>query len=68
MILKKNVGYLDSVIRTIIGAIAIVVGLYLDSYWGFLGLILVFSGALSFCPGYRIANFSTMDPNLEREN
>ncbi len=68
MILKKNVGYLDSVIRTVIGAIAIVAGLYLDSYWGFLGLILVFSGALSFCPGYKIMNISTMNPDLEREN
>ncbi len=68
MILKKNVGYLDSVIRTIIGAVAIIVGFYLDSYWGLLGLYFVFSGAISFCPVYRIMNKSTMNPDLEREN
>lgn len=68
MILKKNVGYLDSVIRTVVGAIAIIVGFYLDSYWGLLGLLLVFSGAISFSPIYRIMKFSTMNPDLEREN
>lgn len=68
MILKKNVGYLDSVIRTIIGAIVIIVGFYLDSFWGLLGLLLVFSGALSFSLVYRIMKISTMNPDLEREN
>lgn len=68
MILKKNIGYLDSVIRTVIGAIAIIVGFYLESYWGLLGLLLVFSGALSYSPVYRIMKISTMNPDLEREN
>lgn len=68
MILKKNIGYIDSIIRVIIGAIAVGLGLYFDNYWGFLGLLLVISGTLSFSPLYRVLNISTMDPNLEREN
>ncbi|MEX0944374.1 MAG: DUF2892 domain-containing protein [Balneolaceae bacterium] len=68
MIMKKNVGYMDSIIRTIVGALAVGIGLYYDSYWGLLGLILVVSGALSFSPLYRVLNISTMNPDLEREN
>jgi len=68
MILKKNVGYLDSIIRVFIGAVIVASGLYLNNFWGLLGLILVFSGALSFCPIYRILNTTTISPDLEREN
>ena len=71
MILKKNVGYIDSIIRVVLGAIAISFGFYYGGYWlllGIVGLILVSSGTLSFCPVYRMMKISTMDPNLEREN
>ncbi len=68
MILKKNVGYMDSIIRVVLGTLIIALGLYFDNYWGFIGLIPVISGAISFCPVYRVLRMSTMDPNLEREN
>lgn len=68
MILKKNVGNMDSIIRVVLGTLIIALGLYFDSYWGFIGLIPVISGAISFCPIYRVLRMSTMDPNLEREN
>jgi len=68
MILKKNVGYIDSIIRVIVGALIVGLGLYFDSYWGFIGLIPVFSGAVSFCPIYRLLNMETTKPNIERAN
>lgn len=68
MILKKNVGNLDSIIRVTIGAIIMAIGLYVDSYWGFLGLIPVISGGVSFCPIYKKLGITTTNPNLEREN
>jgi hypothetical protein len=68
MILKKNVGYVDSIVRVIIGAMIVGIGLYFDSWWGFLGLIPVFSGAVSFCPIYRMLNMDTSRPNTERAN
>lgn len=71
MILKKNVGYIDSIIRVVLGAIAVGLGFLYGGYWlllGFLGLILVSSGTLSFCPVYRLMKISTIDPELEREN
>ncbi len=68
MIMKKNVGYIDSIIRVIVGAIIVTVGLYVDSWWGFLGLILVFSGAVSYCPVYGLLKIETAKPNTERAN
>ncbi len=68
MILKKNVGYLDSVLRVILGAIIVSAGFFFDTYWGLLGLILVFSGGVAYCPVYKVLGKSTMNPNLEREN
>jgi len=68
MILKKNVGYLDSVLRVLLGAIIVTAGFFFDTYWGFLGLILVFSGGVSYCPVYRMLGKETTLPNVEREN
>ncbi|WP_234571350.1 YgaP family membrane protein [Rhodohalobacter sp. 614A] len=68
MIMKKNVGYWDSIIRTIAGGIIVSLGLFYENYWGLAGLILIFSGVVEFCPIYRLLHFTTMDPNLEREN
>ncbi len=68
MILKKNIGYLDSILRVFGGALIVAFGLYFNSYWGFIGLIPVVSGAVSFCPIYKILNTTTISPDLEREN
>lgn len=68
MIMKKNVGYWDSIIRTIVGAAIVSIGMFYDNYWGLLGLILVFSGVVSFCPIYRIFKIATVQTDLEREN
>jgi len=68
MILKKNVGYVDSIIRVVIGASIVGIGLYFDSMWGLVGLIPVFSGAVSFCPVYKWLSIDTAKPNVERAN
>lgn len=68
MTMKKNVGSWDSIIRVITGTIIVILGLFYDNYWGFFGLILVVSGAVAYCPVYRLFKFSTVSPDLEREN
>ncbi|TVR34444.1 MAG: DUF2892 domain-containing protein [Balneolaceae bacterium] len=68
MILKKNVGYVDSIVRVVVGASIVGIGLYFDSMWGLVGLIPVFSGAVSFCPVYRWLSIDTAKPNVERAN
>jgi hypothetical protein len=68
MILKKNVGHADSLIRVVVGAVIIIAGLYFDTMWGLVGLIPLFSGTASFCPVYRLLNIETCKPNIERAN
>ncbi len=67
-IVKKNVGNLDSLLRVIFGMIILFAGLWLNSLWGFVGLIFIASGALSYDPIYRILGKQSGAPNLEREN
>lgn len=68
MILKKNVGYWDSIIRTVLGVAIVSISMYYNNYWGLLGFILVFSGVVSFCPVYRLLKIATIQSDLEREN
>ena len=67
-IVKKNVGNMDAVLRVALGMVIILAGLYLNNLWGLAGIILVGTGALSFCPIYRVFGLQTCSPNLEREN
>ncbi len=67
-IVKKNVSNLDAVLRVTVGMIIILAGLYYNNLWALAGIILVGTGALSFCPVYRILGIQTCSPNLEREN
>ncbi|MGF1671528.1 MAG: DUF2892 domain-containing protein [Balneolaceae bacterium] len=66
--MKKNVGNIDSLIRVLIGAVILIAGFYYENWFGVIGLILVASGTLSWCPVYRILKIDTYPPNLEREN
>ena len=59
---------MDAVLRVALGMVIILVGLYYNNLWGLAGIILVGTGALSFCPMYRIFGIQTCSPNLEREN
>jgi len=67
-IVKKNVGSMDSIIRVVLGMLIIFAGFWFDSLWGIVGIILIGTGTLSFCPIYRILGTQTCAPNLEREN
>lgn len=61
-------GNFDSVLRVIIGMIILFAGLWYNTLWGFVGIIFIATGALAFCPVYRIFNIHTCEVNLEREN
>lgn len=67
-IVKKNVGDMDAILRVVLGMIILFAGLFYNSLWGFVGIIFIGSGALSFCPFYRLFKIQTCSPNLEREN
>jgi hypothetical protein len=57
--LKANVGNTDRIIRFVLGAVIIVVGLYFKSWWGVVGLVPIITGLLNYCPAYNLIGVST---------
>lgn len=58
--MKANIGTIDQVIRILLG-IGLIAATLLGfiGLWGWLGIILVLTGAFRFCPLYRILGFNT---------
>ncbi|WP_421847867.1 YgaP family membrane protein [Marinomonas sp.] len=54
-----NVGTTDRVIRIAIGAVVIAIGVYFNSWWGAIGIVLLATGVFSICPAYLPFGFST---------
>lgn len=50
--MKCNIGKTDKVIRVILGAIIIAVGVYYQSWWGAVGILPLFTAAIGWCPAY----------------
>ena len=61
--MKKNVGSVDKTIRLILGVVVIALGLYFQSWWGLIGLPLLATSFLSFCPAYLPFGISTCKTN-----
>lgn len=62
-IIKCNVGKTDTVIRFVIGILIIIAGLYFKGWWGVIGLILLLSALLHWCPAYILLGYSTCKPD-----
>jgi len=66
--MKKNEGTADRVIRVILGIILIGLGVYFQSSWGLvamivlivLGLIALITGITGFCGLYKLCKISTI--------
>jgi hypothetical protein len=50
--MKCNVGKADRIIRVILGAGIIAIGIYLKSWWGAIGVIPIITAAIGWCPVY----------------
>ena len=50
--MKCNVGKTDRIIRVILGAGIIAIGVYLKSWWGVIGVIPIITAAIGWCPAY----------------
>jgi len=60
MALAKNMGGIDRLARLIIGALLIVLAVTgTIGVWGWVGIILVATAFLNFCPIYRIIGIKT---------
>jgi hypothetical protein len=57
--MKKNIGSTDKIIRVIIGAIIIAMGVYYKNWWGALGILPLFTAAIGYCPPYDLLGINT---------
>ncbi len=57
--MKSNVGNLDRSIRFVLGWVIITAGIYYQSWWGAIGLILLVTGLLAWCLAYSLLNIDS---------
>jgi hypothetical protein len=55
----KNVGSVDRYFRIVLGIIVIIPSIITLSWWGLIGLALLLTAGLSFCPLYAVLGLST---------
>ena len=58
--MKTNEGMNDRVIRMFIGVSVAMLFIYQNSPWALLGLIPFITGAVGFCPLYRVLGINTL--------
>ncbi len=57
--MTANIGSADKVIRLVLGAVIILLGVYFQSWWGLVGIIPIGTAFLNFCPLYVPFKIST---------
>ena len=57
--MKANVGTADKNIRLVLGVVIILLGIFLKSWWGLIGIIPIITALLNFCPVWRLLCIST---------
>lgn len=63
--MKKNVGSVDKVVRLIAGLVIIAFGILYQSWWGLIGIILLFTSTTGWCPAYLPFGVSTCKTKAE---
>lgn len=57
--MKKNIGITDKWIRVVLGLAVGAAGIYFNSWWGLVGLILLATAFINWCPLYLPFGIST---------
>ena len=60
--MNANVGPLDQNIRYLLGLVVLTLGVAYQSLWGFVGILVIFTALISWCPPYALFGFSTNKP------
>lgn len=58
--MKCNMGKTDRVIRVIAGLAIIGAGVYLQSWWGIIGVVPLVTSGLGWCPAYAPFGITTL--------
>lgn len=57
--LSTNEGRPDRVLRIVAGVLILALGVAYGSWWGLIGLVLLLTGLVGFCPLYAILGIDT---------
>ena len=57
--MKTNVGNTDRLLRIVAGVVVLGLGLYFQSWWGIIGLVLLLTGVFRFCALYTMLGMNT---------
>lgn len=58
--MKVNVGSADRAVRIIVGILIMGAGIYLNNWWGLIGLVIMLTGLLKRCPAYTVMKLDTL--------
>ena len=59
--MKNNVGGIDRSLRILAGIAIIAAGIFYQNYWAAIGLVPLVTGAIGWCPAYRLFGLSSCD-------
>jgi hypothetical protein len=59
--MKCNIGRTEQIVRIVIGVSAVLLGLYYKSWWGVVGIVLIITGLIRYCPLSDVLGISTCD-------
>ena len=65
--MKCNVGKTDKVIRFVLGGVLIIGGIVAHNWWGLIGLLLIITALINWCPLYALLGSSTCSGKCECE-
>lgn len=57
--MQANMGTADRVIRLVAGLVVVGAGIYFGSWWGAVGLVLIATALMRWCPAYLPFGIST---------
>jgi len=57
--MKRNIGGVDRALRLVVGLAVAGAGVYFQSWWGAIGLVLVATAAMAWCPPYALLGISS---------
>jgi len=58
--MNKNMGSIDRTVRAVVGVAVVGAGIYFGSWWGALGLVLLATATIGWCPAYLPFGLSTL--------
>lgn len=59
--MKTNIGSVDRTIRIVLGLLIGAAGIFFETWWGLIGLVLLGTALIRFCPLYTLLGISTTE-------